>query len=83
MNFMQIILGRYLLEFLGALFRYIYLNLGGLVRINNYTPFAIIWTPKGNIDKKNENSTLNHMIGVIFFGIIIVLLIIFMTQKAV
>jgi hypothetical protein len=79
MDFMEIIFGRYLLEFLGALIRYIYLNIGGLMNINNYTPFSKIWSPKGNIDKKNENSTLNHMIGVIFFGIVVVSLIIFMT----
>jgi hypothetical protein len=79
MDFIQIILGRYLLEFIGALFRYIYLNIGGLMGINSYTPFSNIWTPKGNIDKKNQNSTLNHMIGIIFFGVIIGLLIIFMT----
>ena len=78
MDFIQIILGRYLLEFLGALIRYVYLNIGSLIKINNYTPFSKIWSPKGNIDKNNENGTLNHMIGVIFFGIVIVLLIIFM-----
>ncbi len=79
MDFISIILGSYLLEFLGALIRYIYLNTGVLLGINNYTPFSNIWTAKGNIDKKNGNSEKNHMIGVIFFGIIIVLLIIFMT----
>lgn len=78
MDFIGIILGRYLLEFLGALIRYIYLNIGYLIGINNYTSFSNIWIAKGNIDKKNGNSEMNHMIGVIFFGIIIVLLIIFM-----
>lgn len=78
MDFIGIILGRFVLEFLGALIRYVYLNIGSLIKINNYIPFSKIWSPKGNIDKKNENSELNHMIGVIFFGIVIVLLIIFM-----
>lgn len=78
MDIVGIILGRYVLEFLGALMRYIYLNTGSLIKINNYTPFSKIWSPKGNIDKKNENSELNHMIGVIFFGIVIILLVIFM-----
>ena len=77
MDFIEIILGRYLLEFLGASIRYIYLNIGSLIKINNYTPFSKIWSPKGNIDKKNENSTLNHMIGVIFLGIVVVLLVSF------
>jgi hypothetical protein len=77
MDFIGVILGRYLLEFLGALFRYIYLNIGTLIKSCIYTPFSKVWHPKGNIDKKNENSTLNHMIGVILFGIVIVLLIIF------
>lgn len=78
MDFIQIILGRYLLEFLGALIRYIYLNIGSLIKINNYTPFSKIWSPKGGIGKKNENSGLNHMIGVIFLGIVVVLLVSFM-----
>ena len=77
MDFIQIILGRYLLEFFGALIRYIYLNIGSLMGINNYTPFSNVWEAKGNIDKKNGNSEMNHMIGVIFFGIIIVLLVSF------
>jgi hypothetical protein len=77
MDFIQILLGRYLLEFFGALIRYIYLNIVGLMGINNYTPFSNIWAAKGNIEKKNGNSEMNHMIGVIFFGIIIVLLVSF------
>jgi hypothetical protein len=79
MDFIQIILGSYLLEFFGALIRDVYLNIGVLIGINNYTAFSNIWTPKGNIDKKNRNSEKNHMTGIIFFGIILVLLIICMT----
>lgn len=78
MDFIGIILGRYLLEFLGALIRYVYLNIGSLIKINNFIPFSEIWSPKGNIDKKNGNSELNRMVGVIFFGMVIVLLIFFM-----
>lgn len=78
MDLIEIILGRYVLAFLGALIRYVYLNTRSLIKINNYIPFSKIWSSKGNIDKKNENSELNHMIGVIFFGIVIILLIIFM-----
>lgn len=77
MDFIAILLGRYLLEFFGALIRYIYLNIESLMGINNYTPFSNVWAVKGNIDKKNVNSEKNHMIGVIFFGIIIVLLVSF------
>jgi hypothetical protein len=76
MDFTQIILGRYLLEFLGALFRYFYLNIRGLIANSNYSFFSDIWSAKGNIDKKNTNSELNHMIGIIIFVIIIILLII-------
>lgn len=78
MDFIEIIFGRYLLEFLGALIRYMYLNIGGLIKNNNYIPFSIVWSSKGNFDEKNNNSTLNHMIGVVFFGISIIILIIFM-----
>lgn len=79
MDFIQIILGRYLLEFLGALIRYTYLNIIGLFKSSNYTPFLKIWSSKGNIDKQNENSTSNHIIGVVFLGVLVVLFIIFMT----
>lgn len=79
MDFIQIIFGRYLLELLGALIRYTYLNIISLFNSSNYTPFLKIWSPKRHIDKKNENSTLNHMIGIIFFGVLVVVLIIFMT----
>jgi len=78
MDFIQIIFGRYLLEFLGALIRYTYLNIIGLFKSCNYTPFLKIWSPKGNVDKQNENSTSNHMIGVIGFGIIIISLFFFL-----
>ncbi|OXA91080.1 hypothetical protein SAMN06265346_12356 [Flavobacterium hercynium] len=78
MDFIQIILGRYLLEFLGALIRYIYINTINLIRFSSYTPFSKIWPLGSNTKKKDENSSLNHMIGVIFFGIIIFFLIIFM-----
>lgn len=66
MDFIGVILGRYILEFLGTLFRYIYLNIGTLIKSSSFTPFSKVWHPKGNIDKKNENSTLNFMIGLFY-----------------
>lgn len=78
MDFIQIIFGRYLLELLGALIRYTYLNIISLFNSSNYTPFLKIWSPKRHIDKKNENSISNHMIGVVFLGVVVVLLMIFM-----
>lgn len=78
MDFIGIILGGFVLDFLGALIRYVYLNIASLIKNNNYISFSMIWSPRGKIDKENENSELNHMIGVIFFGIVIVLLIIFL-----
>jgi hypothetical protein len=79
MDFIQIILGQFLLEFLGALIRYVYLNMGSLIKKDDYIPFAKVWCPKGSIDRKSGNSELNHMIGVIFFVIIVVLLVIFLS----
>lgn len=76
-DFIQIIFGRYLLELLGASIRYIYLNTISLFKNTNYIPFLKIWSPKGNVDKQNENSTSNHMIGVIFFAVLLFLLVIF------
>lgn len=78
MDFIQIIFGRYLLELLGALIRYTYLSIISLFKSSNYIPFLKIWSPKRNIDKQNENSTLNHMIGVIFLIVVVGFLIIFM-----
>jgi hypothetical protein len=78
MDFLQIILGRYILEFLGASIRYVYLNIESLIKNNNSTSFSNVWSPDGN-KKKNESGTLNHMVGVIFFGMLIFLLIIFNT----
>lgn len=79
MDFIQVIFGKYILESLGALIRYIYVNLIGLIKNKNHTSFSNIWSPNQSTIIKNENSTLNHMIGVILFGIIIVLVIIFTT----
>ena len=76
MDILQIILGRYLLELIGASVRYIYISTSSLIGFNEYTTFRKIWSPD---KKKDENSTTNHGVGVIAFGFIIILLIIFMT----
>lgn len=77
MDFIQIISGQIILDFLGASIRFIYLNLGSLLNNNDFITFSSIWSPTGSNKKKDENSSLNHMIGVILFGIFIILLIIF------
>jgi hypothetical protein len=77
MDLIEIISGRYLLELLGAITRYIYLNAITLTNDDDFISFSKIWSPKGSIDKKSGNSDRNHMIGVIVFGLIIILLIIF------
>ena len=79
MDIIQIILGRFLLEFLGALLRYVYLNVLGLFKNVNYIPFSQLCSPKGSVKKRDENSELNHMIGVIIFCLVIFSLAIFMT----
>lgn len=79
MDFLEIISGRYLLEVLGAFTRYIYLNTVIVFNDNDFISFSEIWSPKGNTNKKNGNTDLNHMIGVIVFGSMILLLIIFTT----
>lgn len=78
MDIIQIILGRFLLEFLGALLRYVYLNVLGLFKNVNYIPFSQLCSPKGNVERKNGNSELNHMIGVISFGVIVFSLVFFL-----
>lgn len=78
MDFLQIILGRYLLELMGAFTRFIYLNTIILFNDDDFILFSEIWSPRGNVNKKNSNSELNHMIGAIVFCSIIFLLVIFM-----
>jgi hypothetical protein len=79
MDFIQIICGRILLEYLGALVRFLYLNLRCLLNDDDFTTFSSIWSPNGSNKKKEGNSSLNHMVGVIFFGTLIFLLVIFNT----
>ena len=78
MDILQIIIGRFLFEFLGALLRYVYLNVLVLFKNENYSPFFQLWSPKVSVKKRDESSELNHMIGVIIIGLIIFLLAIFM-----
>lgn len=77
MDFIALLSGRILLEFLGASTRFLYVNLACLLNDNEFTTFSSIWSPTGNATKKDENSSLNHMIGVLTFGVMIFLLIIF------
>lgn len=76
----QILTGRYLLELLGACVVFIYSNLIITFKEDDdFILFSEIWSPKGNINKKNASSERNHMIGVIFLGGVIFLFIIFNT----
>jgi len=79
MDFIEIISGQIILEYLGAFVRYLYLNLRCLLNDDDFTTFSSIWSPTGSNKKKEGNSSLNHMIGVIFLGALILLLIIFNT----
>ena len=77
MDVFQIILGRYLLEFLGALLRFLYLNIKQLIlNKGNFISFSKLWSPKINEDKKTENEMTNHMIGAIVLMLFVFLLII-------
>ena len=77
MDVEEIISGRIILEFLGASIRFLYSNLRCVFNDNDFTTFSSFWSPTGSNKKKDDISDLNHMIGVLFFGMIIVLLIIF------
>ena len=71
-----VVIGRFILQLLGAIFRYIYLNFMFLINRNEYRPFRELWTSKTK-SRNNDNDSTNHMVGVIFFGIFILLLIFF------
>ncbi|WP_291286861.1 hypothetical protein [Flavobacterium sp.] len=79
MDLLEIILGRYFIEILGACVRFTYLNTIVLFNEDDFITFSEVWSPKGNNNKKDANSERNHMIGVIFLGGIIFLLVIFTT----
>lgn len=71
-----VIFGRFMLQLLGAVLRYIYLNFMFLINLNRYIPFRELWTSKTKSCNSDNDST-NQMVGVIFFGIFIFLLIFF------
>ena len=75
MDFIQIIFGRFFLEFLGALIRWVYLNILGFFITDDYVSFSKLWSPKGSVKKRDKNSELNHMLGVIIFCLFIVSLV--------
>ncbi|TDP01561.1 hypothetical protein [Flavobacterium sp. 245] len=77
MDFIAILSGRIILEFLGASARFLYFNLSTLLNDNDFRTFSSFWSPSVSNKKKDENSEMNHMIGVLFFGALIMLLIIF------
>ncbi|OHT46046.1 hypothetical protein [Flavobacterium tructae] len=79
MDLIEIISGRCLIEILGACVRFTYLNTIILFKKDDFITFSEIWSPKGNKNKKDANSERNHIIGVIFLGGIIFLLVIFTT----
>ena len=79
MDLEEILSGRTILEFLGASIRFLYSNLRSVFNDNDFTTFSTFWSPTGSNKKKDDISDLNHMIGVLFFGMIILLLIIFNT----
>lgn len=75
-DILGVIIGRYILQLLGAIFRYIYLNFMFLINLNRYRPFQELWPSKAKL-RNSDNDSTNHMVGVIFFGIFILLLIFF------
>jgi len=79
MDLEEILSGRTILEYLGASIRFLYSNFRILFNDNDFVTFSSFWSPSGSNKKKDANSDLNHMIGVLFFGMIILLLIIFNT----
>ncbi|MFB9079621.1 hypothetical protein ACFFLS_07015 [Flavobacterium procerum] len=79
MDLIEIISGRIILEFLGASVRFLYFNLSTLSNNDDFRTFSSFWSPSGSTQKKNDNSDRNHMIGVIFLGTFVFILIIFNT----
>ncbi|MEN2487605.1 hypothetical protein AAYQ05_07370 [Flavobacterium sp. B11] len=79
MDLEQIVLGRIILEFLGASARFLGYNLWTLSNDNDFRTFSSFWSPSGSNQKKDDNSNRNHMIGVLFLGGFTMLMIIFNT----
>jgi hypothetical protein len=78
-DFEQIITGRIILEFLGASVRFLCYNLWILFNDNDFRIFSSFWSPSGSNKKRDGNSDRNHMIGVLFLGGFVMLMLIFNT----
>ncbi|WP_369012683.1 hypothetical protein [Flavobacterium anhuiense] len=79
MDLGQILIGRIILEFLGASARFLGYNLWTLSNDNDFRTFSSFWSPGGSIKKRDDNSDRNHMIGGIVLGSFVMLLIVFNT----
>jgi nitric oxide reductase large subunit len=78
MDFIQVILGRYLIELLGASVRYIYENSIILFTNKDFISFSKFWNPKMSKEKKLENEASNRIAGLIFFVIFFLILVSFL-----
>lgn len=77
MDFIEIISGQFILEFLGASVRFLYFNLSTLLNNDDFRTFSSFWSPNASKKKKKENDQLNNLVGVIFFCALIFAFIIF------
>lgn len=66
MDIFQVIFGRYLIEFLGASLRFMYINLFGFIRKKKYVSFSTFFSPKVSVEKGMENESFNRMLELIF-----------------
>ncbi len=79
MDFLDILSGRNILEFLGASVRFVFFNLSTLSNDNDFRTFSSFRSPNGSAQKRDDNSDRNHMIGGIFLGAFVFLLVFFNT----
>ena len=59
-----IILGRYLISFLGAVVRYFFKNVMLKMKGESFIPFSKLWSYKKNQYEELENNTSNMIAGV-------------------
>jgi len=72
MDILQIILGRYFIELIGASIRFSFNYISAQIRRNEYIPFASYWNKKrGDYYQKLETEAGNRIVGFIFFVLLI------------
>ncbi len=79
MDLLQIFLGKYFIELLGASIRFFLANLKNKLLRRDFIRFSKFWNNKGNQFEKMENETNNRIAGGFFLIIVLIIVVKFTT----